>query len=150
MDGEGSGEETKAPPSSSASTAPHAFGFADGQREVGAMGKVTNNVCGVSVVAQRLKNPTSIREDAGSSPGLAQWVSNPALLWCRPAAIAPVGPLAWEPPYAMGAALKRPKINNLLGSSLVAEWLRSHCCGMGLIPGLGIVLWAWPKQKLIE
>ena len=37
--------------------------------------------------------------------------SDPALLWVwyRPAAIAPVGPLAWEPPYAMGAALKRPK-----------------------------------------
>ena len=30
-------------------------------------------------------------------------------LWCRPAAIAPIGPLAWEPPYAVGGALKRPK-----------------------------------------
>ena len=33
-------------------------------------------------------------------------------LWCRPAASAPIGPLAWEPPYAVGAALekaKRPK-----------------------------------------
>ena len=29
--------------------------------------------------------------------------------WCRPAAIAPIGPLAWEPPYAMGAALKDKK-----------------------------------------
>ena len=27
-------------------------------------------------------------------------------LWCRPAAKAPTGPLAWEPPYAMGVALK--------------------------------------------
>ena len=30
-------------------------------------------------------------------------------LWCRTAAIAPIEPQAWEPPYAMGAALKRQK-----------------------------------------
>ena len=30
-------------------------------------------------------------------------------LWCRPAATAPILPLAWELPYAMGAALKRQK-----------------------------------------
>ena len=30
-------------------------------------------------------------------------------LWCRPAAAAPTGPLAWELPYAAGAALKRKK-----------------------------------------
>ena len=30
-------------------------------------------------------------------------------LWHRPAATAPIRLLAWEPPYAMGAALKRPK-----------------------------------------
>ena len=30
-------------------------------------------------------------------------------LWGRPAAIALIRPLAWEPPYAMGAALKRQK-----------------------------------------
>ena len=28
-------------------------------------------------------------------------------LWHRPASIAPIGPLAWKPPYAMGVALKR-------------------------------------------
>ena len=43
--------------------------------------------------------------------------SDPALLWlwCRPAAIALIGPLAWEPPYAAGAALEkteRQKIKN--------------------------------------
>ena len=27
-------------------------------------------------------------------------------LWCRPAAITPIGPLAWEPPYATYLALK--------------------------------------------
>ena len=30
-------------------------------------------------------------------------------LWCRLAAVAPVRPLAWELPYAAGAALKRRK-----------------------------------------
>ena len=32
-------------------------------------------------------------------------------LWCRPGAIALIGPRALEPPYAMGAALKRQKTN---------------------------------------
>ena len=37
--------------------------------------------------------------------------SDPVLLWlwCRLAAIALIGLLAWEPPYAEGAALKRQK-----------------------------------------
>ena len=36
--------------------------------------------------------------------------SDPELqLWHRPVATAPVGPLAWEPPCAMSAALKRQK-----------------------------------------
>ena len=30
-------------------------------------------------------------------------------LWCWPAAVAPIRPLAWEFPYATGAALKRQK-----------------------------------------
>ena len=33
-------------------------------------------------------------------------------LWCRPAAEARTGPLAWEPPYAVGVALKRQKTKN--------------------------------------
>ena len=33
--------------------------------------------------------------------------SHLALLCCRPAAMALIRPLAWEPPYAMDAALKR-------------------------------------------
>ena len=37
--------------------------------------------------------------------------SDPAWLWlwCRPAATAPIRPLAWEPPYAVGAALEKAK-----------------------------------------
>ena len=30
-------------------------------------------------------------------------------LWCRPAAVAPIRPLALEPPYTALAAPKRPK-----------------------------------------
>ena len=30
-------------------------------------------------------------------------------LWRRLAAIAPIGPLVWEPPYAVGAVLKKKK-----------------------------------------
>ena len=33
-------------------------------------------------------------------------------LWHRPAASALIQPLAWELPYAMGAAIKRKKIHN--------------------------------------
>jgi len=35
----------------------------------------------------------------------------PALLWLwyRPEAIAPIRPLAWDPPYATGAALEKTK-----------------------------------------
>jgi len=37
--------------------------------------------------------------------------SDPVLLWlwCRLVATAPIRPLAWEPPYAMGSALKKGK-----------------------------------------
>ena len=37
--------------------------------------------------------------------------SDPALLWlwCRPAATALIGPLAWEAPYAAGAAQEMAK-----------------------------------------
>ena len=45
----------------------------------------------------------------GSIPDLTQWVMDLALLWLwhRPAAVAPIPLLAWEPPYAADAALQR-------------------------------------------
>ena len=72
-------------------------------------------------------NPTKNHEAAGLIPGLYQWVkgsgvamsygvgdrrrSDLALLWLwhRPVARAPIRPLAWEPPHAVGTALKRQK-----------------------------------------
>ena len=49
-----------------------------------------------------------MRCGVGHRPG-----SDPALLrlWCKPAVVAPICPLAWEPPYATGVALKRQKTN---------------------------------------
>ena len=68
---------------------------------------------GVPIVAQWLTNPTKNHEVACSIPGLTQWVNDPALLWLwhRPEATALIKPLAWEPPYTMGVALEKPKIN---------------------------------------
>ena len=59
-------------------------------------------------MAQQVTNPTSIHEDVSWVPGFTQWVEDPVLLWlwCRPAAAALTRPLAWEPPYVLGAALK--------------------------------------------
>ena len=53
----------------------------------------------------------SIYEDMGSIPGLVQWVKDMAFPWLRyrPAAAAPIRPLAWEFPYSSGAALKKKK-----------------------------------------
>ena len=72
---------------------------------------------------------------------------DPALLWlwCRPAATAPIRPLAWELPYAEGVALKRQKKKKkrkkkeITEVPVVAQWLtnptRNHEVA-GTIPGL--------------
>ena len=43
------------------------------------LGKKMNH-SGVPIVAQHVKNLTSIHEDRGSIPDLAQWVKDPMLL----------------------------------------------------------------------
>ena len=42
-------------------------------------GHYENVIFGVPFVAQRLTNPGRNHEDAGSIPGLAQWIKDPAL-----------------------------------------------------------------------
>ena len=78
-------------------------------------------------------NPARIHEDVGLIHCLVQWVkicsvgcrhsSDPTLLWlwCRLAAAALIGPLAWEPPYAPGTALKSKKIKEQVQEESVEE-----------------------------
>ena len=71
-------------------------------------GDCNSTYLGSSSCGSAETDPPSIHEVAGSIPGLTQWVKDLVLLWpwCRPAAAAPVQPLAWELPHAMGVALK--------------------------------------------
>ena len=56
-------------------------------------------------------DPASLPLEAGR--GNSVWVKDPVLLWlwCRLAAVASIRPLAWDSPYALGAALNRKKQN---------------------------------------
>ena len=62
--------------------------------------------------------------------------SDPALLWlwCRPGATAPIGPLAWEPPYAAGVAQEMAKRQNkkqkVLGGLRAVFTQLFKCCGV--------------------
>ena len=60
-------------------------------------------------MAQRVKNLTSLHEDASLIPDLAQWAKDPELPWPlhRLAVAALIPPLARELPHAAGVALKR-------------------------------------------
>ena len=90
------------------------------------MGALLNSEIGSSRRGTAETNPTRNYEVSGLIPGLVVgWGSGVAVscgvdrklgldlallrLWHRPAAIAPIGLLAWELPYAAGAALKRQK-----------------------------------------
>ena len=78
--------------------------------------------CRGPVATNLTRNP----EVVGLIPGLAQWVKGSGValscgvgcrrgwdlvflwLWCRIAAVAPIGPLTWEPPCTAGAAPPAP------------------------------------------
>ena len=49
-------------------------------------------------------------------------------LWCGPVATAPIGPLAWELPYAMGAALKKKDFFFFLKRTLSLSLLSPEHC----------------------
>ena len=79
----------------------------------------------IPVVAQCIKNRTSIHEDVGLIPGLGSVGQGSGLatkcssIWSscgcgvRPAATAPIRPLAWERPYATGVAVRRKQNEQL-------------------------------------
>ena len=50
-------------------------------------------------------------------------------LWCRPVAADPIQPLDWELPYAIGAALKKPKIRGSHSGSVEMNPTGNHEVG---------------------
>ena len=82
-----------------------------------------------------LRISVAVSCSVGRRPG-----SDPALLWpwCRPAATALIRPLAWEPPYATGAALK--------GQKTKKKQTNSHC-----VPAEWVALWRlelWCRSQM--
>ena len=67
-------------------------------------------------------------------------VLDPALLWlwCRPVATAPLRPLAWEPPYAVGSAQE------------IAKRKRKEKNNNNKKRGYGIFTGIWEKNGIIK
>ena len=65
-------------------------------------------------------------------------------LWCRLAVVAPIGPLAWEFPYATGAALKRQEFpswhsgNTVCSHRIQLGTMRLQAGPLALLSGLRI------------
>ena len=82
---------------------------------------IVKNIVRSSCCGSEETNLTSIHDEAGLIPGLARGFGIPSCheLWCRSqtwlescaavAVPAPVCPLAWDSPYAVGVALKGQK-----------------------------------------
>ena len=70
--------------------------------------------CGVPVVAQQSTNPTSIHEDMGSIPGLAQWAKGPVLPG-----------IGWH------------RLQNWLGSDVAVAVAKASSCSSYSTPCLG-------------
>ena len=91
------------------------------------MAQIKNSTSGSSRNGAGETNLTRNHEVASLISDLAQWLKDLALLvscgvghrdgsdlmllwlWCRPAAVALIGPLAREPPYTWGVCLKSKK-----------------------------------------
>ena len=73
---------------------------------------VTGSIPGLSRGLRIQRWPVGLGSSIAVSCGVGcRLVLDPALLWlwCRLAAAAPIGTLAWEPPYAVGVSLKKKK-----------------------------------------
>ena len=74
--------------------------------------------------------------------------SNLALLWLwrNPAAVAPIPPLAWEPPYATDVSLKRPK-KKKKSMGWGDQWGKDWGWATKRPPGFVIsTVWMWSLQ----
>ena len=60
-------------------------------------------------------------------------------LWRRPAAVALIPPLAWEPPYALGAALVKTKQNK----EISLDPLHIQCILLHDYTTLWLLIYSW-------